>query len=164
MNPEFPDCSYFLFINNGSGGGVGDQMLGDEVVKYELEMAVRSPDDQRRIDVYIVNMRKNRERGFLKVRELNEKKAKTVVIVCGGDGTVMWVVSEMLKYKVDPEVTPLAIIPLGTGNDFSRSLGWGGSSFLLWSTNQLKGLIKIWSDATEEYFDLWDMVAEPFQV
>ena len=31
MDNEDPICSYFLFVNCGSGGGVGDQMLGDEV-------------------------------------------------------------------------------------------------------------------------------------
>ena len=37
-------------------------------------------------------MRKRRDEGFRKLRELNEKKYKTVAIVCGGDGSVMWVV------------------------------------------------------------------------
>jgi diacylglycerol kinase (ATP) len=48
------------------------------------------------------------------------------VIVGGGDGTVMWVVEEMKKYKLDFEKCPLGTIPFGTGNDFSRVLGWGG--------------------------------------
>ena len=47
------------------------------------------------------------------------------MIICGGDGTVMWVISELTKYNVDTELTPLGIIPLGTGNDFSQYLGWG---------------------------------------
>ena len=47
-------------------------------------------------------------------------------MICGGDGTVMWVVSEIAKYKIDPEKVNIAIVPLGTGNDFSRNLGWGG--------------------------------------
>lgn len=37
----------------------------------------------------------------------------------------MWVISELHKYNIDTELTPLAIIPLGTGNDFSQYLGWG---------------------------------------
>ena len=37
----------------------------------------------------------------------------------------MWVVSELAKNAIDPNTVLLSIIPLGTGNDFSRNLGWG---------------------------------------
>ncbi len=46
-------------------------------------------------------------------------------MACGGDGTIMWVVSELSKHGIDPMSTPIAVIPLGTGNDFSQALGWG---------------------------------------
>ncbi|XP_030758615.1 diacylglycerol kinase epsilon isoform X2 [Sitophilus oryzae] len=46
------------------------------------------------------------------------------VLVAGGDGTISWVLTSSHKLDLDPE-PPLAIIPLGTGNDLSRVLGWG---------------------------------------
>jgi len=51
------------------------------------------------------------------------------VVVGGGDGTVLWVVNEMIKIGIDFSNCPIGIIPFGTGNDFSRVLGWGGIHF-----------------------------------
>jgi len=42
---------------------------------------------------------------------------------------VMWVVDEMINYKIDVEKCPIGIVPFGTGNDFARVLGWGGLCF-----------------------------------
>ena len=70
-------------------------------------------------------MKTKREIGFITLRKLTQKNYKTIVIVCGGDGTVVWVVSEFNKYNIDPSKAPIGIIPLGTGNDFSQYLGWG---------------------------------------
>ncbi|XP_063681295.1 diacylglycerol kinase epsilon-like [Bolinopsis microptera] len=64
-----------------------------------------------------------------------------LVLVCGGDGTVGWVLGAIDKMKL--QTRPLVcVLPLGTGNDFARSCGWGSGyaeedmSDILWDISR----------------------------
>lgn len=46
------------------------------------------------------------------------------VLVCGGDGSVAWVLNTLQEMNLDHKAS-VAICPIGTGNDLSRVMGWG---------------------------------------
>jgi diacylglycerol kinase (ATP) len=50
------------------------------------------------------------------------------LVVAGGDGTICSVMNYLTSGAIEEWVhnnPPVAILPLGTGNDLSRSMGWG---------------------------------------
>jgi len=55
---------------------------------------------------------------FIKVIKQENKRSPDLLIVGGGDGTVQGVINE-----IDFEKTTLCVLPLGTVNNFARSLG-----------------------------------------
>ncbi|KIH61818.1 diacylglycerol kinase catalytic domain protein [Ancylostoma duodenale] len=47
------------------------------------------------------------------------------LVVAGGDGTISNVLEMLEEFQKKP---PMAVLPLGTGNDLSRVLGWGSGT------------------------------------
>uniref|UniRef100_A0A8D8LY56 Diacylglycerol kinase n=3 Tax=Cacopsylla melanoneura TaxID=428564 RepID=A0A8D8LY56_9HEMI len=51
-------------------------------------------------------------------------RGQSLILAAGGDGTAAWILNTIHSMKMDPAPS-VGIIPLGTGNDLSRVLGWG---------------------------------------
>jgi len=85
-----------------------------------------------RVRMYNLREQQTREEGFGEVKETcalvrsGAIKSKVILVAAGGDGTVKWCISELSK--VDCLHVPIGVIPFGTGNDFSRAMGWGASA------------------------------------
>ena len=99
-----------------------------------------------------------RTKGFEEIQTLLNAGKAVNVIICGGDGTILWVIEEIIFFGINVNLLNFGVIPIGTGNDFSRSIGWGGNpiSFGKDDIKQLKKIVKKWLQAEISEFDLWE--------
>lgn len=85
------------------------------------------------------------------------------LLVCGGDGTVTWILTALEqnpKLKGKLHLLPLAILPLGTGNDLARSLGWGGRMRAL---GDIPEYLRMVIEATPVELDQWRVLLQPHE-
>ncbi|PHT30879.1 Diacylglycerol kinase 2 [Capsicum baccatum] len=76
------------------------------------------------------------------------------VLVCGGDGTVTWVLDAIERHNFESP-PPVAVLPLGTGNDLSRVLQWGGGFAMVEGQGGLRPFLHDLSHAAVKMLDRW---------
>ncbi|TMW62502.1 hypothetical protein Poli38472_005120 [Pythium oligandrum] len=72
------------------------------------------------------------------------------ILVCGGDGTVGWVLGALDEIGASRQ-PPIAVLPLGTGNDLARVLGWGSG----FSTQDVSDILAEVEAAHVSLLDRW---------
>ncbi|XP_070538443.1 diacylglycerol kinase delta-like isoform X2 [Ptychodera flava] len=76
------------------------------------------------------------------------------VIIAGGDGSVGWVLAEMDKMDIHRKCQ-IGVLPLGTGNDLARVLGWGT---VIDDDAQLPAIIEKLERARTTMLDRWSIM------
>ncbi|KAM6946222.1 LOW QUALITY PROTEIN: diacylglycerol kinase delta [Aplochiton taeniatus] len=76
------------------------------------------------------------------------------ILVCGGDGSVGWVLSEIDTLTLHKQCQ-LGVLPLGTGNDLARVLGWGSACD---DDAQLPQILEKLERASTKMLDRWSVM------
>ncbi|VAI14766.1 unnamed protein product [Triticum turgidum subsp. durum] len=154
----------------------GSDITNGEEKKYEL---VDMPQDSRPLLVFIngksggrngssLRRRMNMLLNPIQIFELSASQGPEVglqlfqnvkhfrILVCGGDGTVAWVLDAIEKqnYESPP---PVAILPLGTGNDLSRVTRWGGGLSSVEGQGGICALLNDVDHAAVMVLDRWNV-------
>jgi len=135
--------AFVALVNKRAGGNVGSSLLA----KFKDEL-----DEGRVYDLS--------DGGPLRALQEHSQTDNLRIIACGGDGTVGWILSVMdeMEFGVDSRGRDrrpcIAIIPLGTGNDLSRSLEWGGK----YRDKPLRKVLIDIAKADVIYMDRWSVV------
>ena len=82
---------------------------------------------------------------------------KIKILIGGGDGTVLSIVEDLNEDKVNLERCIFGAVPLGTGNDLSNALGFGGSMMFEQDEFFLFDLLFMYEIASESKIDIWNL-------
>ncbi|CAK9875307.1 unnamed protein product [Sphagnum jensenii] len=159
---EAPPCPLLVFVNSKSGSRLGPaltQHLAELISPNQVyDLASTKPTDVIRYGIGCLD----------KLATSGDECAGLIrsnlrIIVAGGDGTVGWVLSCLDELQISSpsgNVPPVSIIPLGTGNDLSRSFGWGGG-FSSASKGAVRKLLLKTLSASVVPVDTWQVVVKP---
>uniref|UniRef100_A0A0E0I999 diacylglycerol kinase (ATP) n=1 Tax=Oryza nivara TaxID=4536 RepID=A0A0E0I999_ORYNI len=140
---DAPESPLVAFVNPRSGGRLGpvlktrlQELIGEDQV---FDLTIVKPSD---FVQYVLGC-------LEQLADAGDHSAKSIrhnlrVMVAGGDGTVGWVLGclgDLYVQNREP-IPPVAVIPLGTGNDLSRSFGWGASFPFGWKAAAKRSLYK----------------------
>uniref|UniRef100_A0A7E4V577 Diacylglycerol kinase n=1 Tax=Panagrellus redivivus TaxID=6233 RepID=A0A7E4V577_PANRE len=137
-----PTVPLLVFVNPKSGGNKGSKAL--HTLCWLLNPR----------QVFDITAMKGPKYGLEMFRKVG---AQLRILVCGGDGTVGWLLStlDQLNWAAYP---PIALMPLGTGNDLSRCMGWGG----VFSDEPLAEMLTaVLYETSVTYLDRWRIDVQP---
>lgn len=144
--------SIIFFINTNSGAGRGRDLM-NQVARVNVikEIQCFAIDLMRFATPNEATVVKQE----LQVLLQRQHPENTRIVVAGGDGSVKWVISILFSLNLPSSVPPIAVMPVGTGNEFSRVTGWGINN--VWGTRNLREYIDLVMKGPVFDLDIWNV-------
>ncbi|ELP87883.1 diacylglycerol kinase epsilon, putative [Entamoeba invadens IP1] len=135
LGESFEKTPIIFFVNKKSGNHLGVKILQMAEVLFSVPQVCDISD----------------EGSFAHTFEyIASYKSNFIAALCGGDGTITWVLDEFLRHELHPKCF---IIPLGTGNSLSRCTGWGTG----YDGGSLYSIVKDVQSALNKELDRWKL-------
>ncbi|KAG2440916.1 hypothetical protein HXX76_003769 [Chlamydomonas incerta] len=153
------ECPLLVFVNARSGGRKGSDLavaLSRAIGRVQVFDIAEKDQRPDRVLSRLYDLLKTREAAGDSQAAVVRQRLR--LLVCGGDGTIAWVMGVIKKLRLQPE-PPIAMIPLGTGNDLSRSFLWGPAydpKCIKGHKNMYKTLNSV-AVAREDKLDCWNI-------
>mmetsp|Transcript_15625 Transcript_15625/g.51302 ORF Transcript_15625/g.51302 Transcript_15625/m.51302 type:complete len:813 (-) Transcript_15625:31-2469(-) len=142
-----------VFVNARSGGQQGAALLKkfrrllNPLQVWELPGEHGGPEEALRLFANVPNLR---------------------IAVCGGDGSVAWILSALdavCKYSDDEtrEAPPVSVLPLGTGNDLGRAFNWAAKGLGIEGSpgSRVENFLRDTERASVALLDRWTVCVNP---
>ena len=158
----------FFFINPKSGSTDGRAIL-NFASEFTNESSIRCPKitlqsivegSLMSISAYLINIldKDEMEDGIQLLKTMTEThKEKLKVLIGGGDGTVLSLIDVLNEKGINIAQLIFGPVPLGTGNDLSNALGFGGSMMFEQDEFFLFDLLFMYEIASESKIDIWNL-------
>jgi diacylglycerol kinase family enzyme len=138
------DCIPLVcFVNTNSGGRQGTYII------KELKNFLNP--------IQIIDLSKNDPEIIMQTFSFI-LKTKWRILICGGDGTIGWIFNTMYilanNKNIDFKCPPVAILPIGTGNDLAIELGWNINYI---NSDSIVKILESILQAQILYLDRWEI-------
>jgi diacylglycerol kinase (ATP) len=141
------------FVNPGSGGRQGPALIRDLGALIGAD---------RVFTIGKVNGVLQKPIDYLQ-KVVSSRITPLRVVVCGGDGSVAWVISDADELVKPHSGIQIFIIPLGTGNDLARAMFCGGG-YTGRNVGDLRTVLQRCLTAEPVLLDRWQLCFEPSSV
>lgn len=135
-----------IFCNPKSGGNAGKTLLE----------AFRKLIDPGQVYDMMEKNESGKVSGAITGLKACRSVKKLLVLVCGGDGTVGWVLSNIEELNMQDMKIPVGVVPLGTGNDLANTLKAGSRYTGAAAIKLLEGMV----DCCSIPMDRWNITVK----